>query len=462
MTKTCLVMALAVTAMLCLASCRQPQRPVAEPAPNSEPQGTAAVAPVAPADPADIPDGVWVRTAGRLEPISPLVFGTNYGPWMAVPVDNVENFEQSGLNFLRFPGGRWGDSNDLRDYQIRQLMTHVDQIDGDVTISARLLGGSPEQAAALVQLVNDEMGHDVEYWSIGNEPSLYQTFQDAEQWDTAHYNEQWRLFAEAMLAVDPDIRLLGPNTHQFRADETQNPKDDEGLDWMREFLRANGEMIDVVTFHRYPFPTNLENPVAPAEELRDNSEEWDEIIPKIREVIREETGRDLPIGIMEINSSWSDGSGSESTPDSHLSAIWWADVLARMIHHDVEMVTHFALNSNRSGWALLTRNDVRPAYFVYRMFDQLGETQLETYSDHRYVTVVAAERDADEVLTVLLVNRSTQEIAIPLQVDDGRPVVATEAWRFDADNNAVDLGASDIDGDVTLPGESITVYVINR
>lgn len=420
------------------------------------PTDTTAVAPTA-----DPPPGVWVDTDGDRRPISPLVFGTNYGPWMAVPVDNLDNFAESGLNFLRFPGGRWGDSNDLRDYQIRQLMTHAEQLDGDVTISARLLGGTPEQAADLVEMVNVEMGHDVRYWSIGNEPSLYQTFQEATEWDTAHYNEQWRRFADAMLAVDPDIELLGPNTHQFRADPALNPTDDGGLDWMQEFLRANGDLIDVVTFHRYPFPTSLENPIPPTEELRDNPEEWDEIIPAIRELVRAETGRDLPIGVMEVNSSWSDGAGSDTTPDSHLSAIWWADVLARLIRHDVEMVTHFALNSNRSGWALLTRNEVRPAYFVYRLYDHLGETQLDATSDERYVTVVAADRD-DGALTVLLVNRAAEATTVPFQVDDRTDLAVDEVWRFDAEHDAELLGSTELDGSITLPAESATVLVIGR
>ena len=128
------------------------------------------------------PDGIWIDTTQELGEISPLVYGTNFGPWQAITVENTENFEQSGLKFIRFPGGRWGDSNNLRDYQIRQLMTHIDQLDAEVTISARLLGGSPEQAADLMRMVNEEMGHDVRLWSIGNEPSLYRTMQQAEEW----------------------------------------------------------------------------------------------------------------------------------------------------------------------------------------------------------------------------------------------------------------------------------------
>ncbi len=409
-----------------------------------------------------VPAGIWIDPEISLNQISPLVYGTNYGPWQAVTVENQPAFEASGLKFIRFPGGRWGDSNNLRDYHIRQLMAHVDQLNGDVTISARLLDGTPEQAADLVRLVNEKMGHDVRYWSVGNEPSLYRTMQQAEEWDTAYFNEQWRLYVEAMLAVDPELTILGPNTHQFRHDESTNPKDENGLDWMREFLKANGDLVDVVTFHRYPFPTSMSDPIPPIEELRNNSEEWDEIIPKIREVILEETGRDIPIGIMEINSNWSDAAGSETTPDSQLNAIWWADVLARMIQQDVDMVTHFALQSNKSGWAIMNRTDVRPTYYVYQIYDQLGETRVAAGSDERYVTVVAADRASDGALTVLLINRADDPITMPIQIGSEDQIAVKELWRFDPETNTQNLGSVTINGSIELPGRSVSVLVIER
>jgi hypothetical protein len=406
--------------------------------------------------------GIWIDPSAALNEISPLVYGTNYGPWQAVSVENQPAFEASGLKFLRFPGGRWGDSNNLRDYHIKQLMAHVDQLDGDVTISARLLDGTPEQAADLMRLVNDKLGHDVRYWSIGNEPSLYADLQKADEWDTVYFNQQWRLFADAMLAVDPEITLLGPNTHQFLADESANPKDENGLDWMREFLKANGDMVDVVTFHRYPFPQSKTNPLPTVDQLRENSREWDQIIPKIRQVIKEETGRDIPIGVMEINSNWSNASGGDATPDSHFGGIWWADVLARMIQQDVDMVTHFALQSKSAGWAMLGRIDVRPTYYVYQLYQKLGETRLASGSDDRYVTVLAARRAADDALTVVLINLADDPVTHSFQIGDETAVSVDEVWLFDPEHNAENLGSVELNGSIELPGQSMTLLVIKE
>ena len=309
-------------------------------------------------------------------------------------------------------------------------------------------------------MVNDDLGHDVRYWSLGNEPSLYAPLQKAEEWDTVYFNEQWRIFAEAMLEVDPEIKILGPNTHQFKVNESENPKDENGLDWMREFLKANGDLVDVVTFHRYPFPAQMSDPLPDREELRNNSEEWDEIIPKIREVIREETGRDIPIGVMEVNSNWSNAAGGETTPDSHLNAIWWADVLARLIHQEVDMVTHFALQSNSSGWAMMARSTVRPTYYTYQMYDQLGESRVVSGSDERYVTVLAAERDEDSALTVMLINRADDPIEVPFEIAGESSISVDELWQFMPETNAENLGPVDLEGLIELPGLSMTLLVI--
>ena len=32
------------------------------------------------------------------------------------------------------------------------------------------------------------------------------------------------------------------------------PRTSQGKDWMTEFLRANGDLVDIVSIHRYPFP----------------------------------------------------------------------------------------------------------------------------------------------------------------------------------------------------------------
>jgi hypothetical protein len=105
-----------------------------------------------------------------------------------------------------------------------------------------------------------------------------------------------------------NISLLGPDIEAFNADEDTNPKDAQGRDWLREFLRANGDMVDMVTVHRFPFPLGDTHPPPKADELFADAPQWTPMIQKLRAIVREEVKRDLPVGIeigQGVSERWS-------------------------------------------------------------------------------------------------------------------------------------------------------------
>jgi len=411
-----------------------------------------------------VPGALVVYAQETVGLIPPTVYGTNYGPWISVPLGVMDAYQQSGVRLLRFPGGAYGDENNIRPAQFDMLMQLAAMVDAEVAVSVRLVGGTPEQAVALMRYANEENDYNARLWSIGNEPSLFANIYEAGAWDTAHYNREWRRFAEAMKAADPDILLLGPDIHQFTANLAQNPKDVNGRDWMIEFLKANGDLVDVVTIHRYPFPSNMADPNPTVAGLMASSAEWDETIPYLRGLIQEHSGRDLPLGVMEINSYWSHASGGETTPDSLASAIWWADTLGRLIRHRVDYVAHFVLQTNagQGGWGLLARNDVRPAYYVYQLYQKFGQELLRAdFDTQSAISLVAARRD-DGALTLMAINRGPDTAVETVQLIGFAPGGPAAVWRLDETHNAA-LVEPILFAEVTaltLPGYSVTLYEI--
>jgi hypothetical protein len=422
------------------------------------PPATATPAPPPTATP--LPAGIVVDAGQRLGPISPLLFGSNIGPWTGVPLDTRDEVQAAGLGLLRFPGGNWGDENDLRDYTLDPFMALCRELGAEPLISVRLLGSTPAQAAAVVRFVNGERGYGVRYWSIGNEPSLYATSRRVEGYGVERFNAEWRAFAEAMREADPAIKLVGPDIHQF--DAQGGPRDPQGNRWMEGFLRANGDMVDVVAFHRYPFPTSREDPQPSVDELYASSPEWDTLIPALRAIISETTGRELPVAVTEVNANWTGAARGDATPDSLAGAIWWADVLARLIRERVEMAAHFAIHGpGRQGWGLVEKYKVRPAYHVYTLFGRLGREQVFAATDDDLVTAVAALRE-DGALTVALVSRATEARALPLTIAGFAPGASAELYRLDAEHAGEALAPLPLTSGVSLelPPESVTVLVI--
>lgn len=430
-----------------------PAPAAAEPAPAAEPAATVEAAPLAPA-----PGTLVVDPSTALGPISPYLYGTNYGPMLAVPMEMVPDVIDSRFTALRWPGGDWTDTVDMQPFQLDQFVWFYEQLGALPTVSVRLFGGSPETAANLVRYANVEKDYGIEYWSIGNEPTLYQE-QHGEPYDTERLNREWRAIAEAMKAVDPGIKLLGPELHQWNSDLASTLKDSAGRDWMIEFLQANGDLVDVVTVHRYPMWSATGVPVT-FDELRANTEVWDDEITYLRELIRQHTGRDLPIAITEINSSPTSVFGQPASPDSFFNAIWYADVLGRLISEDVWMVNLWNISQRGGGLGLISGFKIRPTLYTFQMYKHFGDQQVHAVSGAPGVTVYAALRD-DGALTVMAINLGETEQTVTLDVAGQTPAEA-EVWLLDKDHNAENLGVQPwpADGAVTLPAQSVTLSVI--
>ena len=419
--------------------------------------GTPTPIPAPTAIPTPVADVLYVDPGMDLGEISPYLLGSNYGPWVAVPFDMVDAAYDSKIKAIRFPGGAWGDRNDLKPYHIDPFIDFCKKVGAIPTISTNLREGTPEQAAELVRYVNIEQQYGVVYWAIGNEPTLFDREID-EVYDTVRFNAEWRNFAEAMKAVDPTIKLIGPDVHQYSVDPEGQLKDANGLNWMDEFLKANGDLLDVVTFHRYPFGTNPTK-----DDLRQNAKEWDDLVMTLRGRIHELTGRDLPIAITEVNTNYNPAVGGEATPDSHFNAIWLADVLGQMAQQRLFMFNHWMLASSgggQGGWGMIVRGNLRPSYYTYQMYSMFGSELIYSASGVENVNVYAAKR-ADGTLTLMIVNLNDDAQTVPLQVKGQAPASA-QLFLLDPERTAQDMGRLTLpaDGRLTLPGESVSLYVI--
>ena len=414
--------------------------------------------------PTPIPGALFVNVAQSIGPISPYVFGTNYGPWTFLNPAARPAAKEAGLTLIRYPGGNWGDLNDLMEYQIDEAVALAKELGAEPLISVRLANGSIENAVNLLKYANQTKKYDIKYWSIGNEPSLFgQGAALVEGYDTVRYNKEWRQFAEALRAADPNIKLVGPDTHQFTADLAANPKDRNGKDWLEEFLKANGDLVDVVAIHRYPFPKNTQDLIPAKDELLASSEEWDQIIPALRKLIKDTTGQNKPIGILELNSNWTNASGGEGSPETFANALWFGDVLGRLIKLRVDMVGQFVLSQapGSGELGLFARDEPRPIYYVYPMYRRFGRELVDASTDKALVSIYAAKRD-DGVLTLMVINRNGTEQSLAVQLNGFKPSGPAEVYRLDESHKAEKIDAQKIEDGTTLtvPPYSMTLYIL--
>lgn len=412
-----------------------------------------------------------VDASESLGTISPYVYGSNYNLYSIVPVDLMDEAQTLGLRYMRFGGGDT-DRMDLRNNIIDLFVFQTRQVGAEPAMSVRLLGGTPEAAAEIVRYTNIEKDYNIRYWSIGNEPNLFVALMGVETYTAEQLASEWRAIAEAMLEVDPDLIFVGPDITQYVPLDTDPlrylpsrlggaPLDAEGNDWLEVFLKANGDLLDYVAIHRYPWP-GPGGSGATIDGLRRNGEEWETIIPNLRVLIREWAGRDIPIAVTEINSNSANSTGGPASLDSFYNAIWLGDILGRMIRLQVDIVAYWDIQgSTGRGWGILGSYNLRPTAHTYQMYTHFGTELMASSSRDRDVRVYAARRD-DGTLTLMVINLGPDEATKTLSITGFEASGDAEVWRFDADNDAVQIENQPVgDGaEITIPGQSMTLYAI--
>ncbi|MBK9233043.1 MAG: hypothetical protein IPO15_19920 [Anaerolineae bacterium] len=129
-----------------------------------------------------------------------------------------------------------------------------------------------------------------------------------------------------------------------------------------------------------------------------SSEEYDRLIPALKQLVLTTTGRELPVAVTEINSNWANVSGGEATPETFYNGLWWADALGRLIRQQTTIVAQFCLTTlpGSGEIGLLARDAPRPIYYVYPLYARLGEEQIYAETRAPQVLAVAALPWLDE------------------------------------------------------------------
>lgn len=370
-------------------------------------------------------------------PRSPYVFGVNAFPSSAiVSQDNTSGFmlynpsmrkaiHAMGITMMRFPGGTWGEEHTMSLDQLDAFLTLAKQTGAQPMVQARLRGGSPQQAAALVSYTNNpksplrvgratKPAMPVKYWVIGNEPDLI-----GPSYTVADYVRDFIAFATAMKAADPNIEILGPEISQYNGPSAP-PLDSTGTPWLDGFLKGVAQydaqyelkhkvrLLDGVSIHRYPFGGAISSTGL----LFSSSQEGRYLIPLLQDQIEQDMGHPLPIGVTEINTSAL--AGAQVTPLA--TALWWADTLGTLIEERVAYIDFFGLQGITHPYMLLGGDGApTPLSHVMELYHHMQSQLIPVGGAADPVSVYASVSKDGHHLALMLVNKSPTPAAVSVQ-----------------------------------------------
>lgn len=329
--------------------------------------------------------------------ISPALFGFNY--W-AGPFTRTERRPLAALNLTTM---RWGGVWETKDFSLHDLDRFIEECrksNVEPLIQVPFEKRTPEFAAELVRYMNIEKRYDVRFWSIGNEADVHAQPDMGER-----YIHEFRAFRNAMKTVDERILLFGP---EFASKyDIHNP----AHDLLTPFLQVNGDIVDVIALHRYPYNGGVSH----LETVLDDAKETGARVRALRQHIRNVTGRDIPLAFTEINMSHNWQGGGEGSGAGFTAGMWLAEMLGQMADAGAAMVQVWNAHSRDTLGIIETQTGKkRPTYFALYLYANYGDRIVPLASHVPFVTAHASLDSRTNQTVITMIHRGKQDA--PFQI----------------------------------------------
>jgi hypothetical protein len=326
-------------------------------------------------------------------------------------------------------GGYNSDANRPEPFtndELDKAIAYARAIDAQPLLQVPLIGNvngqSPNalDAGEIVKYANVSHDYAVKYFAIGNEPDLYATqgaLADPSQPAFPDYTPEDYCatvidFAKAMKAVDPTIKIVGPQlSYKYQVND----------DWLSPILRTCGEQFDIVSIQRFPF-TAVQASVANA--ARDASS-FRRLVKSVRDLMLAAGHGDKPLAITGMNLAYDSArpgsQAGDAAPGSVGAALWLADITGAALELDLWTTVLWSI-SDADAWSLgligpSPTHALRPAYFAYQLYaDHLGPTLLEVIELPSGVSAYASRNHTDDGTHVIVINWNSSSVAIGVEV----------------------------------------------
>ena len=346
-------------------------------------------------------------------------WSVNYWQWMPSYGDDV-----TGTDALMAPlkvgtmrvGGYNNDANTPDPFDgaaFDHAVAYARAIGAEPIIQVPLLADTTGQpptaatAAGMVTYANVTKGYGLKYFSLGNEPDLYSSqggLADATMpaiagFSPANYCTTATAYVAAMKAVDPTIKIVGPDLSWKYQAGTSN-------DWLTPILTSCGNLFDVVAIHRYPFEAMQATRASAAADAA----QFRTTIASVRGILTATGQGTKPLAITEMNVAYDATSCVlDASPGTVGSALWLADGLGTAI--DLGLWTSAVWDiSDTDAWSLgligpAPGHVPRPEYYAYALYaEHVGPETLQITSAPAGVSAHASRAAADDATEIIVVN----------------------------------------------------------
>ena len=376
---------------------------------------------------------IEINAANILGQVNPYVFGNNiraadsknihglesvpYGrtgsgvwnPETKAPVPEVlQLIKDVGITIMRYPGGclvhnfDWkkavGPVEDRPDFAfgIDEFIEYCKSINAEPLMNVSMFVGDEKDKANLVEYLNaparqeypwamkrKAWGHEtpfnVKYFEMGNESDHgNHNVKPYQRYTAEQYGDWFIECARLMKTVDPSIKmgaLMGTGTGPYDL-------------WNKIVLSKVKKEADFICIHTYAVGASHANKVSDIQTraCMANGDDFEDDLSEYRHIIRENSGRDIPLAISEYNAAF-----NSEIPAPYAAALFSADYVRVLLNpqNNVMMANHWRFGGNWGfilGPEVISKNEEKTSewkkmagYYLYRLWAQhFGSDLVET------------------------------------------------------------------------------------
>ncbi|MFA5316341.1 MAG: CIA30 family protein [Dehalococcoidales bacterium] len=326
--------------------------------------------------------------------VQPYIFGVNFNDWETegylLPVK--DKVKAAGFTIMRW-GGIGKDLIEVDEAKIDEFISYAKAVKTEPVVQVRLIKGSIEEAVKAVKYCNIAKRYKVKYWIIGNEPDWY----NQKEWGpygAEDYCRDYRAYYNAMKAIDPSIKIMGPElTAKYYLAAPDN--------WIEPFLRECGDIIDVISIHLYPYSGKQ-----PPQQTLMGLGNYRRVIDSIRQKTKEIAGREIPIAVTEYNLTWDWLAEGDGANNSFYAGLYLADFLGTMAEKQV-FIANFWDIMERGTIGFLEHETFKPypAYYTFMMYKNFRGELIDVKPDRKELKAYGAKDKGGNVI-LMVINKS--------------------------------------------------------
>ena len=385
--------------------------------------------------------------------ISPRFFGIN--AWMPYQIgahvyygqlgSQWSNVQASGAKIMRYGGNGvdhhadplWADPNDSTKSTLKQYLDLVNQMQSrgiEPLLQVPVYGTTYDatDAADIVRYINVTHAKGVKYWTIGNEPDLpggaygYTT--------AAQVASYFKPIASAMKAVDPTIKIVGPDTAWYNETIINGLTTCGGTYDITGRDASGRTYVDVLSFHHYNgFDGTQDRDAVVASLMAPGG--FNDHLGALKQRAKacsdywNRTGdAALTIAVTEANVNYANSAGDSLTgagARSFVGGQWWAEALGIAMKHGVDFVTFWSTiegsttSGNELGFIRADGTTKQPSYYHFQMMAQNFRGNAVNASDNQSLVKTCAAKASDQVAVLIMNQDRVNAFNYTVRLDTG-------------------------------------------